>query len=339
MRNKFDVIIIGAGPAGLKCAEQFKNTALSVLLIEKNKIIGPKVCAGGLVTNLIPSFEIPESKIKKFSKQTIYFLNQKYEINLAHPLKIINRYDLGQYLLSKIKNLPNITILKETMVEKIEADKIITNRGIFYYQNLVGADGAVSIVRRYLGIESKILIGMRYKSFKITNKLVVYFNFNLLKAKGYLWVFPHLDYTDIGIGFDPKLLIIKEAKEILKNFLKENNYINKNKNQNFETAPMNYLYKGCIFGNIFLVGDAAGLTSGATGEGIAPALVSGREIGRKILEPSYKMEELNKILKIKKRQEKFRKIFDQLPLFKKEFYRIFLNLLSQKWFQLYYFGN
>ena len=62
MKDKFDIIIIGAGPAGLKCAEQFKNSDFSVLLIEKNKVIGPKTCAGGL-TQLVRDFDFPKEKI------------------------------------------------------------------------------------------------------------------------------------------------------------------------------------------------------------------------------------------------------------------------------------
>lgn len=47
----FDVIIIGAGPAGLKCAETLGNSKLKVLLLEKNSKIGPKTC-GGLMTTI-----------------------------------------------------------------------------------------------------------------------------------------------------------------------------------------------------------------------------------------------------------------------------------------------
>jgi len=43
MTKNFDVIIVGAGPAGLECARQFEDSSLSVLLIEKNKDIGLKV--------------------------------------------------------------------------------------------------------------------------------------------------------------------------------------------------------------------------------------------------------------------------------------------------------
>ncbi|MEA3479944.1 MAG: NAD(P)/FAD-dependent oxidoreductase, partial [Bacteroidota bacterium] len=35
--KKFDVIIVGAGPAGLRCAEILGKSALKVLLLEKDE--------------------------------------------------------------------------------------------------------------------------------------------------------------------------------------------------------------------------------------------------------------------------------------------------------------
>src|SRR3989344_9408934 len=113
MTEKYDVIIIGAGPAGLECANQLKNSNLSVLLIEKNTIIGPKTCAGGL-TNLDKDFDIPKDKTRSFQKQEILIENKSYVINLANPLKTISRFDLGQYQNQKISNCNNIKVLKET---------------------------------------------------------------------------------------------------------------------------------------------------------------------------------------------------------------------------------
>ena len=48
--KKYDVIIIGAGPAGLSAAKILAENGKTVLVLEKNKVIGPKVCAGGLTT-------------------------------------------------------------------------------------------------------------------------------------------------------------------------------------------------------------------------------------------------------------------------------------------------
>ena len=335
MDNKFDVIIVGAGPAGLKCAHQFKNSELSVLLVEKNKVIGPKVCAGGL-THLSARFDFPESNIRSFPKLTFYFSNKKYKIRLAYPLRTISRYDLGQYLLNKIKDSKNITILKETIVKQVRKDRIITDKKEFYYKYLVGADGSNSGVRKFLGLKSEISIGLRYKIPKITDEIVCYFYPKLL-GSGYIWIFPHKDYTNAGVYFDSKYCSSEKAKEILENVLERNGFIYSE--ESFGVAPLNSLYKGCIFRNIFLCGDAAGLVSKTTGEGISPALISGEDIGKKILNQNYKMVGVNKILKIKRKQERFKKIADGFPFIQKYFLKAFINLMKTKWFQLYFGGQ
>jgi len=335
MKKKYDVIIIGAGPAGLKCAEQLKNSDLSVLLIEKNKIIGPKICAGGL-TGLVSASDIPKNKIKNFVKQTFLLGSNKYIINLVNPLKTVDRLDLGQHLLKKIENSTNITIQNETSAKSINRNSIKTDRGTFYFKYIVGADGSSSIVRKYLGLKSEISIGVYYNIQNITNDLIWHLNPKLLKS-GYLWVFPHKNYTNIGIYYNPKYLNRKKAQGILKEYITNKGFIYSD--NNFHGAPINHLFKGTVFDNFYLIGDAAGLASKLSGEGVSYALISGSEIGKKILNPDYEMVKLTKLLKIKQRQEKILKIFDQFAfssIIQTLLSRTALNLLKMEWFQSHF---
>ena len=66
-------------------------------------------------------------------------------------------------------------------------------------------------------------------------------------------------------------------------------------------------------GRVLLAGDAAGLASRPSGEGIHFALVSGREIGRKILDPGYDMKEFRALLSLKRRQESYSRLFESVP--------------------------
>ena len=74
----YDVIIVGAGPAGLECAFQLRDTSLSVLLLERAKVIGPKVCAGGLSSHV--TLDLPEEKTRSFSKEYYVFRNRKFVV-------------------------------------------------------------------------------------------------------------------------------------------------------------------------------------------------------------------------------------------------------------------
>jgi len=70
--NKYEVVIIGAGPGGLNCAKILGDAGKKVLLLEKNQEIGPKVCAGGLTRKSYQYLMLPENLIGyKFDK--IYF--------------------------------------------------------------------------------------------------------------------------------------------------------------------------------------------------------------------------------------------------------------------------
>lgn len=323
----YDVIVVGAGPGGLKCAEQFSNSDTSVLLIEKNSEIGPKPCAGGL-TNLTQGFEFPDDKTRTFYRQFIYVDEKRHFINLLNQIKTIDRYDLGQYQLDKIKNLKNITILKDTNVFQVKKNSVITNKGEFFFKNLVGADGAFSIVRKFLGLKNEISIGLYYKIPNITDEFAFYFYPKILKS-GYIWTFPHREYTSVGIYCDPKIVSPKIAKDFLFDFSKKMNL----KTSRLEGGSINSFYSGCIFKNIFLVGDAAGLTSWITGEGISFALISGEEIGKKIKDPNYKMNRLKRVVKIKKRQEKIKKapfLFSRLAI--TLFVKLINNFKIQKYF-------
>lgn len=46
--KKYDVIIIGAGPAGIAAAKTLKKVNINFCIIEKNKFPREKLCGGGL---------------------------------------------------------------------------------------------------------------------------------------------------------------------------------------------------------------------------------------------------------------------------------------------------
>jgi flavin-dependent dehydrogenase len=89
--ERYDVIIIGAGPAGLKCAEILGGSELKVLLIEKNKTIGPKVCAG-LMTSEGIKYLNQDVEVNQFKECTVHSIFGKTKVNLTdYPVYTIDR--------------------------------------------------------------------------------------------------------------------------------------------------------------------------------------------------------------------------------------------------------
>lgn len=329
----YDVVILGAGPAGLACAIELMQSKLQVLLIEKKAEIGPKICAGGL-TNLTKNYVIPDEKTRSFNRQKIVIKDKDHVIELANPIRTITRLELGQYQLQQLQKAQNITVATQTTVQEIQQNKLITTKGQHIQFNyLVGADGSTSLVRKSLQLTSKHCIGLYYNIPEITNECVWYLKYKTLKT-GYIWVFPHKEHTNIGIYFNPLILNSKKAREELENYITCKGY--SFKPDELKGGPVCYNYERYDFDPVFLAGDAAGLTSKGTGEGISYALISGKEIARKIMDKNYKPLTLNNIIRIKKRQDKLFKILETFPFMHAFLYTVFVQLMRIKSFQAYF---
>ena len=299
MSEFYDVVIIGASFAGLECAKNLVNSGLKILILEKDKKLGQKVCANGILKEdlkYIPKDLIEQDFKKlniKINYKTIYRGNNKI-------VSTINREKVLNYKLKECLKDKNIKIKLNSKVIEISREFVKTNENkIYNYKHLVGADGSLSIVRRYLELKTKkIEFALQY----IIPKKISDFEINLLSNyKGYLWIFPHETYTNIGCGEIINYKKNNASKIILESFLK-----NKKINYNPKTirgAFLNCDYKGYKFDNIYLAGDAAGLVSKLTGKGIFAANSSGEQVAKDILK--IKCNSLKKWLKIKRKQEFF----------------------------------
>ncbi|MBU0546865.1 NAD(P)/FAD-dependent oxidoreductase [Patescibacteria group bacterium] len=300
--EKFDVIIIGAGPSGLSAAKILGEGGKKVLLLEKNPKIGPKICAGGLTFKDF-EFEIPTSLTERsFHSMKIHCFNKILEVKNKKRALVttINREGLGQWMAGEIKKNVEIRLNSE-VIEIGDNSIILKDNQEIGFDYLIGADGSLSLVRKHLNLPTKkIFVAIQYVVPEIFPELEVFFDKSLF-GSGYAWIFPYSNHTSIGCGADLKF---KEPTSLFTNF----QHWLKEKKMDFDQAelqsfPINFDYQGFNFGNKFLTGDAGGFASGLTGEGIYFAIASGQEIAKKILDSSYKLSDLKKILKIKKEQE------------------------------------
>ena len=293
--KKYHTIIIGAGPGGLACGTLLAQQGKEVLILERNERIGPKVCAGGIPASKLAR-KLPKDKLEKsFSSQRIFTNWQKTTINAKEPIiHTVDRGRLGRWMEEEAFKA-GVTIKTSSQVIGINASTVSTKNEKFGYQYLVGADGSSSLVRRYLKIPSqRVGVGINYQIAGDFHNLEWHLDTTLF-GNGYAWIFPHQSSASIGVYASRSEIKPKILLNSLYDWSKKFNIELKSRQP--KAALVNFDYRGWNFGNRFLIGDAAGLASGLTGEGIYSAIISGEETACTILDPTYEGEKINHLIK------------------------------------------
>lgn len=323
--QKYDVIIIGAGPAGATCALQLRHSGLLVLLIDKSTFPRSKTCGDAIVgrsiktlfgccPELMVSFRAFAAKTR--TTQTRLYLNHQkpFEVHWVNEAYCCARYDFDNFLINAVRqHAPNVTILEDFHADTIE--KRPNNEGIsvgnqakqlfFETKMLVGADGAQSIVSKKLTVtklsqsDHAGAVRTYFKNVKglEMNTTEVYISPELLP--GYFWVFPLGDGL-ANVGYGMLTEEISKNKVNLRHTLTD--YIQKSPllKERFAGSEQVGKIEGfglplgsrrvCMSGDHFLLtGDAASLIDPASGDGISNAIVSGK-IAAQTIESAYKTQ-------------------------------------------------
>lgn len=300
--EKYDTIIVGAGPAGLRAARVLAEAGRYTLILEKNRTIGQTICAGGLTIGDMDF--VPKNIVDaEFNYMLLHTAKGSYDVDLgSHPVFTVDREKLGQWM-AKETEKAGALIKTARCVSAVDGNHIIVNGEKIGFDHLVGADGSNSIVRRSLDIPvNKTVIGIQYISKTLRKDLEVFVD-DFRYILKYSWIFPHRGFTSIGIGgmTGNGALMRRSLDELCDRLSIERT--------RFEAARINIDYKGFVFKNRFLAGDAAGFASGLTGEGIYQAILSGEEVARGILNKNYAYPGIKHLLKMKNNQEKLLRIF------------------------------
>ena len=160
---KFDVIIIGAGAAGLFCAAEAGKRGRKVLVIEHNAQVGRKILiSGGGRCNFTNIYTKPENFISNnphFCKSALarYTPNDFIELVKKHKIEFYEK-KLGQLFCRESSRLIVEMLLQECRKAKVEIRtncsvkevsknnlfEIETNQGIFTSESLIIASGGLS---------------------------------------------------------------------------------------------------------------------------------------------------------------------------------------------------
>lgn len=314
-RTEYDVIIVGAGPAGATAAIALQKSGLKIALIDKEEFPRDKICGdaiSGLVRTVLfrinPELEkqLQDLPSKTIFSQAVIFSpkNFKLTIHYRRSAFCIRRIDFDNWLFSIASNNVNTTVYKNNSVVNVTILDNITHVTLENGERLsakiiLGCDGAQSIIAKQLThfkLDKKHFSGAvrgYYKNIKnmSNNSLEIY----LIKGylPGYFWIFPLSD-NEANVGFGMMSDAIAENKIDLRkslNLIINNTPILKDrfagsvslgKIQGFG-LPLGS--KECqISGDRFLLcGDAASLIDPISGEGIGTAMLSGHIAAEQVM--------------------------------------------------------
>lgn len=328
----YDVIIVGAGPAGLMCAEVLSKSDKTILVLEKNEIFGDKVCAGGLTRKDLELLDIPDDIFEhKITQTAVFSRKRKSQTNAPEAFVFtVNRITFGTWQKDRLKDT-SVEIRNNAKVTSIESNKVIVNETEeIGYTYLVGADGYFSIVRKFLKIpQEKRLIGIQYTVPDPVKEPRLEIHMNSKRfSSWYGWKFPHEDSFAVGCCCDPRKVSPEKLKTNFHKWLDEKGI--DISNAKYESYPISYDYRGYQFDNIFLVGEAAGMASGFTGEGIYQSLVSGKTAAGTILNKNYHSEEMDAVLKYNSIQEKILNVLIKAGPIRGWIHELIVMLLNNK---------
>lgn len=298
----YDAIIVGGGPAGSSCASVLTKSGLNTLLIDRAKFPRVKLCAGWLSHAVWETLGISPKEYTRglweWNNVRIHFRGRKYNIR-SHGY-FVRRFEFDDFLLRR----SNVRTIEDYNVSKIEKDNegywIIDSQ--FRAKYLIGAGGTHCPVARSLFPKpDNLQCGTQEREFEGSLEEIEACRAGkdgepeiLLHddMKGYSWNVPKGRWLNVGTG-------TKIAREVVPAWAKARAFFEGNGTGTipFSSRPLLDKMKGhgyisfssnrikeCQADNAFLIGDALGLAQPMTGEGILPAVLSGKLCGTAIAE-------------------------------------------------------
>jgi geranylgeranyl reductase family protein len=286
----YDLVVVGAGPAGATCARAAALAGLRVLLLDKARFPRAKPCAGALSCQALHQLDLPlpENLVEReFTGGRLWYKDRCIEAHKPYRAGVLvrrERFDawlveqaaaagaevrLGQAVRSVADN--NGRVLART------ADDTLSGRF------LVVAEGASGRLKTAVRPPDRprdytFCVCADIESPEAMGDVPMDIRFGIARA-GYGWVFSRRGEVSIGIGEQGDRLTNPVA--LMHALLAANGFPATTRLVGHK-IPMGGVPRRVAAGRILLAGDAAGFADAILGEGIAYALASGRLAGERL---------------------------------------------------------
>lgn len=298
-----DVLIVGGGPAGSACAWMLRRGGLDVVVCDRRQFPRDKICAGWITPQVLMELDLqPETYVasgRTFQPIRGFRLSRvgdaDVRVHYDHPVSYgIRRCEFDTYLLERAAATLRLGESVRSLTR--HAGQWVLN-GALQAKVLIGAGGHFCPVAQYLGARlgaGELIVAAQEVECEMTAAQQractvepevpeLFFTRDL---KGYGWVVRKGNYINVGLGRQDSQKLAQHVEDFLA-FLTRRGKIPASVPTKLRGHP--YLLYGdarrpLIGEGVLVVGDAAGLAYGKSGEGIRPAIESGLLAAQTILE-------------------------------------------------------
>ncbi|HEX3002502.1 MAG TPA: NAD(P)/FAD-dependent oxidoreductase [Methanoregula sp.] len=301
MKSRYDVLVIGGGPAGALAAKTAVDKGLSACIVEKRPAIGSPVrCAEGIGKEALTEFIEPDPCwISAEMTGATIVAPDGFVMQLSSKMAggkvgyVLDRKVFDRELVWRAADAGADVAVKSRAAAPIIENGVIKGVKIDYAGKLtsvraevvIAADGVESKFAKWCGIDTtvpvrEIMSGVQYlmTGIDIDPESTVFYLGNEVAPEGYLWVFPKGPKSaNVGIGISGKKSGEgHRAKDYLDKFVKK-------------TFPhgktIEYIPGGVsvcrplectVADGLVLTGDAARVVDPLTGGGIYNAMFTGK---------------------------------------------------------------
>jgi geranylgeranyl reductase family protein len=208
--KRYDVLIIGAGPAGSFAAELLAKGGAKVALFDGRPEGTPKACGGGVTAKALKAWpQLLNAAGRTINELDLYSPSgKKLHLELDEPFAIYSRVVFDSYLRDRAHDAG-----AQIVTEKISARRAKRTDNAWRLKNddgdewqgsmLVGADGANSGIAKMLAgalPPSDMEVAFGYRAPLPANEIAPTVVAFLPRWVGYAWAFPRPDHISFGIA-------------------------------------------------------------------------------------------------------------------------------------------
>lgn len=303
MNENYDIIIVGAGLAGLSTAIALSNSKLNILLLDNNKNFDHAHMIG-IYNHVIKKFGIRKAVKSKINILSIVTPSIENRFDFTHSKYFLNYTDLKEAykLLSKKVKCKFKRDIEIINAEQTSKGILLTDKNLkrFFAKIVIDCSGNSAVVASSLGIKKSRIYNETLSGtvkFKPTKKRFIQYQDRTVTRNAGAWIVPisktkaHVGISSYVPYFSPSKPDLERRLELFLNNMNKRFNLGINlrylKNLVYKQSPVIQPINPMSKDNLLVVGDAAGQATSFYGMGSEIALTMG-EIAGKLSEKAIK---------------------------------------------------